>query len=123
LIIPSQFPDTGFHTLISQSFPPDTIKVPLGEKARVLTKSVCPSSFITRPPVCTSHSWIEYLDEEARKDPSGENMIHVTSSAWLLRVISHTPVTASKTCTISSIALAINLPFGENVTLFGDPDT
>jgi hypothetical protein len=118
LIIASQFPDAGFHTLILKSSPLDASVNPLEEKARVLTKSVCPSRFLTRPPVCISHSMMEHLDEEAMRDPSGENISDVTESVWRPRVVSHTPVIASKIWTISSIprALAIVLPFGENAT-------
>jgi hypothetical protein len=68
---------------------------------------------------------IEDLEEEAMSDPSGENINDSMSSyGWLCRVISHTPVIASKIWTpILEILLAMNLPFGENATKFADPDT
>jgi hypothetical protein len=68
---------------------------------------------------------IKDLEEEAMRDPSGENKSDVTSSSgWLCRVISHTPVIASKIWTPTlRILLAINLPFGENATNFADFDT
>jgi hypothetical protein len=66
---------------------------------------------------------IEYSDEEARRDPSPENMSDLTVDGWCPRVISHTPVIASKIWTLSSIPLAIVLPFGENATQSAHPGT
>jgi hypothetical protein len=43
---------------------------------------------------------IEPSDEEARREPSGENISDVTMAGWPPRVISHTPVIASKIWTI-----------------------
>jgi hypothetical protein len=66
---------------------------------------------------------IEDLEEQAMRDPSDENMSDLMlSSGWFCRVISRTPVIASKIWTSLEMH-AINLPFGENAAKFAILDT
>ena len=70
------------------SYEPDTMCLPSGENATKKTEPVCPwRGFPTRPPICTSQTWIMLLCEpDTIYLPSGENATDQTESVSLERV-------------------------------------
>src|SRR5882757_11182271 len=112
-----QHPEEIFQIRIVLSPDPETIMVPVGEYAMEKTPPVCPSNFVTKAPVCTSHTLtVVSYDPEMRNTSSEENAMDVTGLSCPVKVAKHTPVPVSRIRTHDSLHPAIKRPLNEKTT-------
>src|SRR4051812_16410884 len=98
---------------------PETMRLPSGLNATLVTLFVCPLRVRTSFPVCASHT-LAVLSElpERMRLPSGLHATLVTSLVWPLRERTSVPLSASHTLAVlSPLPVRMRLPSALHATL------